>query len=113
LADADGDGIPNGWEQAHGVDPFNPLDAQADNDGDGMSNLQEYLAGTNATNSASCFRITSQVLAGKDVRVSWTSVGGKSGNHPRTGAAAGDCFELLSRLFPRAYFLTNSASDAV
>src|SRR5205085_463315 len=38
--DADGDGIPNGWEQAHGLDPLNPLDAQADNDVDKMNNLQ-------------------------------------------------------------------------
>src|SRR5262249_53586142 len=43
-ADTDGDGIPNGWEQAHGLDPLNPFDADEDNDGDGMSNLQEYLA---------------------------------------------------------------------
>jgi fibronectin-binding autotransporter adhesin len=77
-ADADGDGIPNGWELAHGLDPFNPLDAAADNDGDGMSNLQEYLAGTNPTNRASSFRITSQVAVGGNVRVSWSAVGGKS-----------------------------------
>jgi T5SS/PEP-CTERM-associated repeat protein len=76
-ADADGDGIPNGWEQAYGLDPLNPLDAAADPDGDGMSNLQEYLAGTNPTNSASCLRITSAEKTGKDVRVSWKAVGGK------------------------------------
>jgi T5SS/PEP-CTERM-associated repeat protein len=76
--DADGDGIPNGWEQAHGMDPLNPLDAQADPDNDKMNNLQEYLAGTNPTNSASYLRITSQVVTGKNVRVSWSAVGGKS-----------------------------------
>jgi T5SS/PEP-CTERM-associated repeat protein len=75
--DADGDGIPNNWEQAHGLDPLNPLDAAADNDGDKMNNLQEYLAGTNPTNAASCLRITSQVMTGKNIRVTWTVVGGK------------------------------------
>ena len=75
--DTDSDGIPNGWEQAHGLDPLNPDDAAADNDGDGMSNLQEYLAGTNPTNAASHFAITSMALTNGNVRVSWSAVGGK------------------------------------
>ena len=77
-ADADGDGIPNGWEQAHGLDPLNPDDAAADNDGDGMSNLQEYLAGTDPNNGRSCFTITSLAMTNNDVRVCWSAVGGKS-----------------------------------
>jgi len=44
--DADGDGIPNGWELEFGLDPRNPNDAHEDPDGDGLSNFQEYLAGT-------------------------------------------------------------------
>ena len=76
--DADSDGIPNGWEQAHGLDPLNPDDAAADNDGDGMSNLQEYLAGTNPNNAASRFAITSLALTNGHVRVNWSAVGGKS-----------------------------------
>ena len=76
-ADADGDGMPNGWEQAHGLDPFNPFDAGDDNDGDGMTNLQEYLAGTDPNSSASCFRITSAMRTNNDVRLDWKAVGGK------------------------------------
>lgn len=85
--DADGDGIPNGWEQAHGFDPLNAADANVDSDGDGMSNLQEFLAATDPTNSASAFRITSVVSTGDDILVNWmTGIG-------RTNAlqsAAGD-----------------------
>jgi Bacterial TSP3 repeat len=76
--DVDGDGIPNGWEQAHGLDPLDPDDAKADADGDGMSNWEEYMAGTNPTNAASLFTITSLALTNGHVRVSWSAVGGKS-----------------------------------
>jgi T5SS/PEP-CTERM-associated repeat protein len=71
-----GDGIPNGWKQQHGLDPFDPNLGNKDADGDGMSNLQEFLAGTDPTNSASSFRITSVVGTGSDVLVSWmTGIG--------------------------------------
>lgn len=45
-SDDDGDGIPDTWEIDNGLDPLNTADASADNDGDGQTNLQEYLAGT-------------------------------------------------------------------
>jgi T5SS/PEP-CTERM-associated repeat protein len=73
-----GDGIPNWWKQQYGLDPFDPNVANADPDHDGMSNLQEYLAGTNPTNAASCLKITSVTMTNGNVRVSWSAVGGKS-----------------------------------
>jgi len=44
--DADGDGMPDAWEATFGLDPDDPSDAALDTDADGLSNLQEYLAGT-------------------------------------------------------------------
>jgi fibronectin-binding autotransporter adhesin len=73
-----GDGIPNWWKQQYGFDPLDPTVAGADPDHDGMSNLQEYLAGTNPTNAASRLAITSLVLTNGNVRVNWSAVGGRS-----------------------------------
>ena len=45
LADTDGDGMPDAWEIAHGLNP-RVNDANDDADLDGLTNLEEYLAGT-------------------------------------------------------------------
>jgi len=41
--DTDRDGIPDAWEQQHGLDHANPADGNEDRDGDGFTNLEEYL----------------------------------------------------------------------
>ncbi len=48
--DDDNDGIPDVWETTYGLNPLNAEDAGLDSDGDGLTNLQEYLAGTNPAN---------------------------------------------------------------
>jgi len=42
-ADRDHDGIPDDWEQSHGLNPDEPSDANGDFNGDGYTNLEKYL----------------------------------------------------------------------
>jgi hypothetical protein len=72
--DTDGDGLPDAWEWSY----FGTLSQNANGnpDGDGMSNAQEYLAGTDPNNANSNLRITRQTfsLGGTNATLQWTSV---------------------------------------
>ncbi len=82
FIDDDGDGIPHWWEVAHGMSDSNAADADADWDGDGFTNKQEYLAGTDPNDASSKPRMgqinSLQSADGQSVTttVSWPSVAG-------------------------------------
>ncbi|HWX22285.1 MAG TPA: M12 family metallopeptidase [Candidatus Binatia bacterium] len=80
ATDSVGDGIPNAWRAIYFGGSGNTTNSQScascDPDHDGMSNLQEFLSGTNPTNAASALRITAINRAGADMTVSFNSVTG-------------------------------------
>ena len=51
--DADADGLPDEWERKVGLNPADASDAEADSDGDGFTNLEEYAAKTNPRDAKS------------------------------------------------------------
>lgn len=46
TADTDLDGAPDRWEQPNGLDPADAADAATDADNDGLTALEEFIAGT-------------------------------------------------------------------
>jgi len=87
----DSNGLPVAWEMTYfgrtGIDP------DADPDHDGMSNLQEYLAGTNPNDADDYLRVSSVAVSltgGSDIdALVWTS-------HPTRQYRVQECTNLLS-----------------
>jgi hypothetical protein len=81
-ADSDGDGIPDAWMIQNFGHPTGLASdhsrAQDDPDGDGMSNLQEYIAGTDPLDAQSCLKLRAQspLPGGGQAQFSFTAVAG-------------------------------------
>ncbi len=107
--DADGDGLPNGYEQSHGLDPLNAADANLDNDGDGFTNLQEFQAGTDPQDSNSTpFRITAIARTNNDIRITWSTVPGTTNSLQRTAGSDGS---YSTNNFATIFTVTNTAGS--
>ncbi len=94
VADTDGDGLPDSWETAFGLDPANPADAGGDRDGDGVTNRAEYDAGTNPDDSANFLRVEASRL-GNDALLSFGANSNKTYSIQTSQAAGGAWTRLL------------------
>jgi hypothetical protein len=60
-------GIPYSWLGSYGIANTNDSVETENPDGDGLNNLQEYIAGTDPTNRDSCFSVSITNMAGQIV----------------------------------------------
>jgi hypothetical protein len=58
LGDQDADGMPDAWELAHGFNPCSAADRDLDADGDGQSNWEEAVSGTDPHSASSVLKVT-------------------------------------------------------
>jgi hypothetical protein len=68
--------VGTNWFTNYGLDPNDPLVFTYDPDGDGFTTLQEWIAGTDPTNSLSALKMISSASGVPGVSVAWQSVGG-------------------------------------
>lgn len=99
TTDTDGDGVPDNWTNLH----FGHLTGQMgdhsraddDADGDGMTNLQEFLAGTDPKDGASALRVTSVARNGGDFTFTFTSTIGKTYRVEASDDLASSSWQIL------------------
>jgi hypothetical protein len=94
--DSDGDGLPDEWEMAHGLDAASAADGDRDSDGDRASNLTEFLTGTDPRNAASVFRMTAEhVTVEGNVLLQFHAMSGRSYSIEYRDALVGDSWRVL------------------
>ena len=108
------------WQIQYFTTTNNPAASpNADPDGDGQSNMAEFLVGTDPTNSASAFRITSVVRVNTNVLVTWTmgsnrtnalqaTAGGPGGSYSTNGFT--DIFTVTNTIGSVTNYLDSGAA---
>jgi beta-glucanase (GH16 family) len=95
------------WQVQYFGSPTNDnAAATTDPDGDGIINANEFLTGTDPTNSASQFGITAIIAEGSDIRVTWLTGPGKTNALQTT---AGDFSGGYLSNFTDIFVVTNTS----
>jgi len=92
--DTDHDGMPDAYEIAHGLNPVVD-DAALDADGDGASNLSEYLAGTDPQDAADVLGAISATCAGNNLTLKFRCVAGHVYQVEQSTTLAADSWQIV------------------
>jgi hypothetical protein len=112
------DGIPDTWRLLYFGTVSNILSAaNADPDGDGANNWQEYIAGTNPLDATSVFKLLPATpLTGSSFTLQWPSVVNKNYTVQSSSSPGSDWTSIASNLIGNSQVLqwtdTNASTGA-
>jgi len=107
--DSDSDGQPDIWESANGLNPsFN--EAALDYDRDGLTNLQEYLAGTHPLDASSCLKIVG-LRSADGIHLKFQAVAGRAYKIQYCDSLADNPWNTLTNVTPQVADYTADILD--
>jgi hypothetical protein len=108
FVDNDADGMADDWETLYSL-----TDPAGDEDGDGLTNLSEFIAGTSPRDSSSAFRIMKVERTGDNCAVTWNSVKGRTYKlYASSDPAAPMPWSLLNQYAGTGVALTGNENSA-
>jgi hypothetical protein len=113
IVDSDGDGMPDSWETAHGLNPNSSGDASADLDGDGLTNLQEYLSGSDPRDGKSALRLDAISFSAGQAVLRFSALAGKSYSVQYKDSLSGGTWITLRSFDPQSSTQATELSDAI
>lgn len=102
LPDGDLDGIPDAWETQFHFDPRSKVDASQDADGDSMSNLAEYIAGTDPHDATSYLKLDSIQTNADGIALDFNAVASRTYSLQFRTTLDSDSWSVLASIPARA-----------